>query len=58
MQLGSRGGHNKAEMEKLTDMLRAEGPVVVPSAATHQTAGGKADIAPPVMAVQKWVNFI
>ncbi|VDD76431.1 unnamed protein product [Mesocestoides corti] len=50
MQLGSRGGHNKVEMEKLTDMLRAEGPVADPVISRQTT--GKSDTHPPVASIQ------
>lgn len=43
MQLGARGGQNKAEMDKLTDMLRNEVPLsmpdVVKAASTVATVG-------------------
>uniref|UniRef100_A0A0R3WUT8 Coatomer subunit delta n=1 Tax=Hydatigena taeniaeformis TaxID=6205 RepID=A0A0R3WUT8_HYDTA len=37
MQLGSRGGHIKAEMDRLTDMIRGEVPPVVSDAANVDT---------------------
>uniref|UniRef100_A0A0R3VWZ8 Coatomer subunit delta n=1 Tax=Taenia asiatica TaxID=60517 RepID=A0A0R3VWZ8_TAEAS len=40
MQLGSRGGHIKTEMDKLTEMIRGEAPSVISEAASVDTPKG------------------
>lgn len=42
MQLGSRGGHSKTEMDKLTDMIRGEVPSVISEAASVDAPMGAA----------------